>query len=333
MQWLLDAAIEYADAVGPENERPGVSFYIEDLPAWGPIAELVERLATLRSRRIAITAAIQSFAQLELAYGPTAKAVEKAFVNKIVLPGVNQEDAEYFARTSGEQQIAVTRMGTGALLDESILSSFVLSPSEIRSPEYRHFFLEQPLTFVLPGRVFQAYLPAIFDQPETADLRRRANRWNNSRPLRTTPLVLPEVTTDAIAAPSSSCESPTFTNTNGMPESQIRKRIEAVRKQVDYDNTTGTARRWWDAFETANNGRPNLTLRLLEELAGRKATLTEFFLAYVYSNTDNIQANLLYLDYTRLKRHEQAAKEALRASQNQKQVKPPNRGGKNPDRE
>jgi hypothetical protein len=28
-------------------------------------------------------------------------------------------------------------------------------------------------------------------------------------------------------------------------------------------------------------------------------------LAYVYSNTDNIQANLSYLDYTRLKKEEE----------------------------
>ena len=55
-------------------------------------------------------------------------------------------------------------------------------------------------------------------------------------------------------------------------------------------------------------------LRLCEELATRKATITEFFLAYVYSNTDNIQANLLWLDFTRLKR---AAEEARKKNQQQ----------------
>ena len=49
-------------------------------------------------------------------------------------------------------------------------------------------------------------------------------------------------------------------------------------------------------------------MRLAEELANRKATITEFFLAYVYSNTDNIQANLHYLDYTRLKKEEERKK-------------------------
>ena len=32
----------------------------------------------------------------------------------------------------------------------------------------------------------------------------------------------------------------------------------------------------------------------------RSAPVTGFFLAYVYSNTDNLQANLHYLDYQRL---------------------------------
>ena len=39
----------------------------------------------------------------------------------------------------------------------------------------------------------------------------------------------------------------------------------------------------------------------MEELTQRKSTIARFFLAYVYSNTDNIQANLHYLDYMQLK--------------------------------
>lgn len=51
-----------------------------------------------------------------------------------------------------------------------------------------------------------------------------------------------------------------------------------------------------------------MVLRLIEELKVRSATITEFFLSYVYSNTDNIQANLHYLDYTRLKKEEEKNK-------------------------
>jgi hypothetical protein len=39
-------------------------------------------------------------------------------------------------------------------------------------------------------------------------------------------------------------------------------------------------------------------LKVAQEIQKRGATITDFFLAYVYSNTDNIQATLAYLDYT-----------------------------------
>ena len=49
------------------------------------------------------------------------------------------------------------------------------------------------------------------------------------------------------------------------------------------------------------------------ELVVRKCTITEFFLAHVNSNTENIQANLCYLDYTRLKKEEERKKRAAAA--------------------
>jgi hypothetical protein len=61
-------------------------------------------------------------------------------------------------------------------------------------------------------------------------------------------------------------------------------------------------------FEVENKARKGLVLRLIEELRARKANITEFFLAYVYSNTDNIQANLHFLDYSRLKKKDEERK-------------------------
>jgi ATP-dependent Clp protease ATP-binding subunit ClpX len=87
---------------------------------------------------------------------------------------------------------------------------------------------------------------------------------------------------------------------------QVLTRLTEVKAKIDWHNTTGSTRKWWDAFEKEN--QPTLVLRLAEELLIRKATITEFFLAYVYSNTDNIQANLYYLDYTRLKKEEEKQK-------------------------
>ena len=53
---------------------------------------------------------------------------------------------------------------------------------------------------------------------------------------------------------------------------------------------------------------PELIRKLMEELVNRKATITEFFLCYVYSCVENIQGNLYYLDYFRIKKKEEEQK-------------------------
>ncbi len=103
---------------------------------------------------------------------------------------------------------------------------------------------------------------------------------------------------ESLAASQIAC----VTNTAGWSVEQVLVRLEQVKSKIDWSNTTGSAHRWWQAFEKENSDRMPLVLRLAEELALRKATITEFFLAYVYSNTDHIQANLHYLDYVRIKK-------------------------------
>lgn len=111
---------------------------------------------------------------------------------------------------------------------------------------------------------------------------------------------------------------PGITNTANWSEDELLEKLESVKVNLDWRNTTGSAEKWWNAFEAENKTRLPLVLRLAEELQVRKATITEFFLAYVYSNTDNIQANLSYLDYTRLKKEEERKKKeaAARALEN-----------------
>ena len=96
-----------------------------------------------------------------------------------------------------------------------------------------------------------------------------------------------------------------ITNTRGWSDQQVEQKLAAVKSTLDWEYTTGSASKWWLAFENENKQRMPLVLRLAEELAIRKATITEFYLAFVYSNTENIQANLFYLDYTRIKKAEE----------------------------
>lgn len=106
-----------------------------------------------------------------------------------------------------------------------------------------------------------------------------------------------------------------LSNTTGWTEEQVLTRSAEVKSKIDWNNTTGSAKKWWEAFEQENKNKLTLVLRLAEELLIRKATITEFFLAYVYSNTDNIQANLNYFDYTRLKKEEEKKKKEQQISQ------------------
>ena len=104
-----------------------------------------------------------------------------------------------------------------------------------------------------------------------------------------------------------------ITNTTSWSQEQIKTRLGHVESSLDIANTTGSALNWWTAFKQENYNKTHLVLLLAEELAMRKATITEFFLAYVYSNTDSIQGNLHYLDYTRLKKEEQEKQRAASA--------------------
>jgi ATP-dependent Clp protease ATP-binding subunit ClpX len=95
---------------------------------------------------------------------------------------------------------------------------------------------------------------------------------------------------------------PGITDTREWSDEEIWNAVESVKSdRLGWKNTTGSARKWWETFEQENKHRPALVYRLAEELRNRHATIPEFFLAFVYSNTDNIQANLHYLDYMRLK--------------------------------
>jgi len=100
------------------------------------------------------------------------------------------------------------------------------------------------------------------------------------------------------------------TDTKGWTEERIRTQLETVKKHLGWATTAGNARQWWVAFEDHNVHRPALVLRLAEELYLRRSTIADFFLAYVYSNCDNIQANLHFLDYRRLKKKEDDQKKS-----------------------
>ena len=142
------------------------------------------------------------------------------------------------------------------------------------------------------------------DGREDAAIRREV--FSGARPIRA---VYPETKDRQENGESSQPLPPGVTDARGWSDEEVWNRVEQLKEtDLEWKSCTGNAKKWWGAFELENRHRPALVLRLAEELARRKASITEFFLSYVYSNTDNIQANLHYLDYFRLKKQEDEGK-------------------------
>ncbi|MBX7139399.1 MAG: type IV secretory system conjugative DNA transfer family protein [Oligoflexia bacterium] len=302
--------------------RP-VSLVIDEFASsLGRLPDIHVKLNTLRSRNISIVAAIQSIAQVKANYGDDADSVLAGFNTKILIPTLDVQDSEWASKESGQMTIRFQTASTGSnkklvewfaskndSVQEQVQQRAVLTPDEIGRPT------DNISTFFLPGSpVFQGRLVPFYLVPEIKRRIEESEKTNFN--LRSSPIQYEEKMPVAGPAQSSAAPGglpPGISNTKGWTDQQIQDKLTEVKKTLDWDNTTGSARKWWEAFENENKHRTALVLRLAEELQTRKATITEFFLAYVYSNTDNIQANLCYLDYTRLKKEEEKRKKEAAA--------------------
>lgn len=304
---------------GTRLPRP-VSFVIDEFAsALGRLPDIHVKLNTLRSRNVSIVAAIQSIVQVKANYGDDADSVLAGFSTKICMPTLDIQDAEWASKESGQMTIRFQTASKGSNrkiieffasrndgTQEQVQQRAVLTPDEIARPT------DNICTFFFPQTpVFQGHLVPYFKNKEMSERLHEFDKEGQQLKLRESPIEYDE-TAISVAAPAAAATPgglpPGISNTKGWTDEQVRTKLDEVRKTLDWDNTTGSARKWWEAFESENKHRLALVLRLAEELANRKATITEFFLAYVYSNTDNIQANLHYLDYTRLKKEEERKK-------------------------
>ncbi|RMD87264.1 MAG: hypothetical protein D6808_01750, partial [Candidatus Dadabacteria bacterium] len=296
--------------------------------ALGRLPDIHVKLNTLRSRNVSIVASVQSLAQIQANYGDDAESVIAGFSTKIFMPNLDVSDAEWASKESGQMTIRFKTSSTGSnkklteifaskndSVQEQVQQRPVLTPDEIGKPA------DNIATFFFPNTpVFQGFLVPFYEIPVQLQRMTEFDTDDFSFNLREAPieykekpLKLPQTDTNSGQQSAGSGLKPGITDTKGWSDEQIREKLEEVKKDLEWDKTTGSARKWWLAFENENQHRLALVLRLAEELQIRKATITEFFLAYVYSNTDNIQANLNYLDYTRLKRQEEERKRKARA--------------------
>lgn len=296
--------------------------------ALGRLPDIHVKLNTLRSRNVSIVAAIQSIAQVKANYGDDADSVLAGFSTKIFMPALDLQDAEWASKETGQMTIRFKTASTGSNrkmiewfaskndgTQEQVQQRAVLTPDEIGRP------VDNICTFFMPNSpAFQGHLVPFYKIPVMLE-RITASEKAPALTLRDKPIEVEEKLPEAGPAQGSNSGGgaantglpPGITDTKGWDDDKLGKKLEEVKETLEWKNTTGSAKKWWEAFENENQHRLALVLRLAEELANRKATITEFFLAYVYSNTDNIQANLHYLDYTRLKKEEEKKKKEAAA--------------------
>lgn len=82
-----------------------LSIYLDEFPSFGPLPNIGENLATMRSRRVAYHIAMQNRAQGEAIYGRDAfrAMVNNNFAQMVIFPrSLRLEDAQFFAENLGQ---------------------------------------------------------------------------------------------------------------------------------------------------------------------------------------------------------------------------------------
>lgn len=313
---LLRYMTKYAEECpGQTLPRPVGLIIDEFASALGRLPDIHIKLNTLRSRNVSIVAAIQSIGQLKGNYGEDWESVLSGFSTKIFMPSLDFTDSEWASKESGTMTVRFRTATKGSNrkitenfahrnigTNEQIQQRQVLTPAEVGRPT------DNQATFFLPETpVFQGHLTPFYKIPKMLKFFTELSKPENEVKLRDAPIELEEKLPEAIIRKEGETGDPAAASSGGggsanpddLTDEQLWEALEDIKiKQLDWENTTGDARKWWEAFEEENKHRIALVLKVGQEIAKRDASITDFFLAYVYSNTDNIQATLAYLDYT-----------------------------------
>lgn len=284
---------------GAKLPRPVGLVIDEFASALGRLPDIHVKLNTLRSRNVSIVAAIQSVGQIKANYSTDADSVIAGFSSKILMPMLDFQDSEWASKETGTMTVRYKTESSGT--NRKIIENFasrnkgtqeqvqqraVLTPDEIGRPP------DNINTFFMPNTpVFQGYLTPYYELPELNSRIENQQSSDKELKIRETPIDYSEKFGESPAS--------TPASTSGASSTEIRELLEQAKKKLDWDNTTGVAREWWEAFETQNAENLATVLMLTLELLARQATITEFFLAYVYSDVDSVEENLKYLDQMR----------------------------------
>jgi|GEM_PF-1170172 len=304
LRTVVDQLIKTAQRRG--CEAIPATLFIDDMPSLGPVFS-VERLLTLRSRKVGLVAGSQSIAALLQSYPHSGAAILEAFANQIVLPGCSPEDAEYFSRASGSQTVSLPAASGQT---PQYMVQPMLSPADIRTPPYRHFLLGRPLTFLLGDVTFQAYVQYSFEVPEWRKILQETKGVTGTEPLRKRRLPNhfksrssrmderdgERVRPTRVRFPIKFNQS----DVQGWSEVDFRTAIYRGLKELDFDSTPVDVRLWWDRYLMHNKKCLWAVLKIVSELVELDSDMTAFFEASDSSKSRDSYVALAFLKYKKL---------------------------------
>jgi type IV secretion system protein VirD4 len=105
---VLDKAILSVSGKNDGRLPIHLSIYLDEFPSFGPIPNIADNLATMRSRRVAYHIAMQNLAQGQAVYGKEefAGMINNNFAQMVVFPrSLRLEDAIFFSEIFGEMTV------------------------------------------------------------------------------------------------------------------------------------------------------------------------------------------------------------------------------------
>jgi hypothetical protein len=308
---LIDALYRKAGASSSGRLTVECTLVLDEFASALGRLDIANKINTLRSRGIHLVAAVQTTAQIVQQYEADARGLLAGFGTTVLMPPVTLQDAEHMSLESGTM-LAETATMVGGERVIRIEERRLLTPHEIGGPPADPK-LGLPVTWFGPATPpFHAYLSPVYDWPEWRDfmarLREGAVRIADLLPPERVESPLPaQAKSDARRAEGAGrpaciwCRrtDERLTDTTHYTPSQFSRRINTLLARAGYQELaeTDSARKWMDAFVRTNANRQGVCVRVLEELALQRISVRDFYLAYVYGNTEKVEAALLYAKY------------------------------------
>jgi len=253
----------------------------EDLVEFGLIPEFIGRFCTLTAvRKLTVEDLVAILRGAEESILPKQQRLFE-------IHGVELEFTDEALRAVAEE---ADGLGTGArALSRIVLRS--LDDVDFRLPELASDGVTR--VTVTAGAVLGREAAVLVREPRPQD----------GTPRPTPPAV--EIRADVLAhlAARARREDPAirgYTDASGMSAQDVGTLVESVKADIGWEAATAAERAWWAVFESQQSAAQ--ALRMAEEALVRGATLSDLYLAQIYSRTTHVKSVLHYLDYMLSKR-------------------------------